>query len=65
MADATRITPQQVKERLDRGETIVLVDVRDRSQYDRMHVTGALSVPKTEVDTRAREIPADKPIVTY
>ena len=65
MADVTRITPRQVKERLDRGETIVLVDVRDRSQFDRTHITGPLSVPKTDVDPRARETPAGKPIVTY
>ncbi len=65
MADIPRITPEQAKQRLDRGETIVFVDVRDRSQYDQSHITGALSVPKTEVDTAAREIPTGKLLVTY
>ncbi len=65
MAEVTRITPRQAQEQLDRGETIVFVDVRDRSQYEQTHITGALSVPKTELDTRIREIPTGKPVVTY
>jgi len=65
MTDITRITPQHAKQRLDRGEVIVFVDVRDRAQYEQSHITGALSVPKTEVDTGAGEIPNGKPVVTY
>jgi rhodanese-related sulfurtransferase len=39
--------------------------VRDRAQYEQSHITGALSVPKTEVDIAAGEIPNGKPVVTY
>jgi rhodanese-related sulfurtransferase len=65
MADIARITPQAATQRLDRGEVLVFVDVRDRAQYAQTHITGALSVPKAELETAAREIPMDKPIVTY
>ncbi len=65
MAQISRIVPQQAKQRLDGGEVIVFVDVRDRAQYEQSHITGALSIPKSEVDAAAGKIPAGKPVVTY
>ncbi|MBZ5733189.1 MBL fold metallo-hydrolase [Nocardioides sp. TRM66260-LWL] len=45
LADATSATP-------------VLVDVRDRAEFDAGHLPGAVHLPLHEIETRAHELPA-------
>ncbi len=44
---------------------LVLLDMRDREDYQRGHIKGAVSMPLEEIDKRYRDLPADKEIVTY
>ncbi len=44
---------------------LVLLDLRDREDYRRGHIKGALSMPLEEIDKRCRDLPRDKDIVTY
>ncbi len=44
---------------------LVLLDMRDRDDYQRGHIKGALSMPLEEIDRRYRDLPSDKEIVTY
>jgi rhodanese-related sulfurtransferase len=44
---------------------LVLLDMRDREDYQRGHIKGALSMPLEEIDKRYRDLPKDKDIVTY
>src|SRR5947209_20550704 len=44
---------------------LVLIDVRDKEDYQRGHIKGAVSMPIEEIDKRYRELPTDKEIVTY
>jgi membrane protein DedA with SNARE-associated domain len=62
-----RITPEELKLRLDAGEEIVVVDVRDRIDFDVDPVTipGALHLTTDELEVRHREIPRDREIVLY
>lgn len=49
------ITPEELHERLQRGEDVQVVDIRPRDQYERGHIPGAESVPfdrfTAEIDT--------------
>ena len=63
--DAPRITPDEVKSLQDAGEAIVIVDTRVPRQYAIRHISGAISIPVTEVADRLDELPRDATIVFY
>ena len=62
-----RITPEELKERLDRGEEIVIVDLRHPLDVDSEphHIPGALHLSPDDLDARHMEIPRDRDIVLY
>jgi hypothetical protein len=43
----------------------VFVDVRDNQSYAQRHVSGALSIPLTELPDRVKELNANDWIITY
>ena len=43
----------------------LLIDVRERSEWDAGHAPGAIHIPYEEIGTRARELPLDRALVTY
>lgn len=63
----SRITPAELKERLDRGEEISIVDLRSGLAYqaDGTKIAGAIHIPPGEFHARYKEIPAGKPVVMY
>ena len=60
--------PAAAKQILDAGEAL-FVDVRSREMFAEGHLPGAVSLPLGEFDARmeafSREVPLDRPIVTY
>ena len=43
-----------LKERLDWGEpALSIVDIRDRSEFNQNHITGAISIPATQLFERS------------
>jgi membrane protein DedA with SNARE-associated domain len=62
-----RITPEELKQRLDRGEEIVIVDLRHALDVDSdpHHIPGALHLSPDDLDERHMEIPRDRDIVLY
>ncbi len=62
-----RISRQQVKERLDRGEPMTLLDVRQKMHVDLDPRTlpGARWIPPEDVAKRAEELPRDREIIVY
>ncbi|MGB9724163.1 MAG: rhodanese-like domain-containing protein [Chloroflexia bacterium] len=64
-AEIPRIQAQELWERLQAGESIVVVDVRGRNEYEQEHIVGALSLPLEELARRAAELPRDRLIVFY
>ena len=44
------------------GSDLVLLDMRDREDYRRGHIEGAISMPLEEIDKRYRDLPRDKDI---
>jgi len=63
--DVLRISPEQLKEKLDAGADLVIVDVRDKEAFDEGHITGAVSIPWGEMEARYTELPGDKETITY
>ena len=61
---ADTVLRQQLVDRVNR-EGAVVVDVRDRKEYEAGHIAGAISIPLANLDTRADELRkyADKPII--
>ena len=60
-----RITPQELKLRLDAGEDIVVVDLRHALEVeaDPTSIPGALRISAEELEERHAEIPRDREIV--
>ena len=63
--EIARLTVEEVKARLDRGDALILVDVRKESVYARGHVHGAICLPITEIEWRLGELPAGKLLIFY
>lgn len=65
--EVPRITMEELKELMDSGANIVILDNRPRVSFDTGHISGAISLPwrleLSEVD--AEMIPWGVPIVTY
>lgn len=62
-----RILPHEVKEMLDRGEQLFIVDLRSQFDYDtKPHtIAGALRLSPAEVREKHAEIPRDRDIILY
>lgn len=61
---ARRITGIEARQALAKGEA-VLVDVRPKESYAASHAEGALSIPLSDLGSRAAELPKDKLVITY
>jgi 3-mercaptopyruvate sulfurtransferase SseA len=60
-----RIAPSVLKERLDAGDDLLVVDARSSGEYEAMHIPGAISVPLSDLEARIDELPRDQEIVFY
>ena len=62
-----RITPQELMEKLEAGEDVVVVDLRHSIELEGNGVTlpGALHLLPEELDDRHHEIPRDRDVVLY
>jgi len=57
-------TPEEVKQRLNRNESILLLDVRDAWEYEAARIEGSKLMPMGEVPMRAhQELDPDEHIV--
>lgn len=65
--EATRVTVDEVKERMDRGEPLVFIDARNPQAWSEAEtkLPNALRVPADEVEQHLDEIPRDRAVVTY
>lgn len=65
VSQVPRITPQELKEKLDANQDVIVVDARSRKEYDSLHIPGALSIPLSEIEERHGELPQEGEIVLY
>ena len=59
------ILPQELKERMERGEDILLIDVREDWEHARVRIPGAQHIPLAQLPQALSKIDRDKDIVVY
>jgi rhodanese-related sulfurtransferase len=59
------LTKEELWQRLQRKDRLVVLDVRPEEEYDAGHIPGATSIPLDELKRRIRELPKSKRIVAY
>ncbi|OGS20749.1 MAG: hypothetical protein A2252_05835 [Elusimicrobia bacterium RIFOXYA2_FULL_39_19] len=57
------ITPEELKEKQVRSDNFMLVDIRSRTEFEKKHIKGAMSIPYTNLVTK--KLPHEKEIVIY
>ncbi len=59
------VTVRDVKARLDAGEPLVLLDIREPYELMISHLEGAIHIPMGEVPARLDELPRERPVVVF
>jgi predicted sulfurtransferase len=59
------ISVDEAKALVDKRQRVLFVDVREKAQYDDLHIKGAINVPVDQIRTRLREIPRNDPVILY
>jgi molybdopterin/thiamine biosynthesis adenylyltransferase/rhodanese-related sulfurtransferase len=57
------ITASELKARLDAGDDLAILDVREPHELEISAIAGSLRIPKGQVTSRAAEIPRDRDVV--
>ena len=62
-----RITPEALKARMDTGQAMIVVDVRQPGSYFESPLTilGAMRLPPDEIARRSQDIPRGDLVVTF
>jgi rhodanese-related sulfurtransferase len=63
--DSLEITPAEVKQRLDQGETLLLIDVREPWEFNICNIAGAKLIPMGTVPANLQALDTDDDIVIY
>jgi rhodanese-related sulfurtransferase len=65
--EPTRVTTEEVKTRLERGEQFVFIDTRNQKAWAEADtkLPGAIRVPADEAEQHLEEIPRDQTVITY
>ena len=58
--DFTCITPKEAKKIMDTESNIIILDVREKYEYDEGHIEGAMLLPLGEVEEKAHLYLTDK-----
>ncbi len=59
------ISPQELKQKLEDNESVLLLDVREPSEYDIVHLEGARLIPLNTLPQNIDSLPSDQEIVVY
>ncbi len=59
------LSPEQAEAYMKAAPALVMIDVRPPEYYEKARITGALNLPLKELEERADEIPAGRPVLMY
>ncbi|MEO8376870.1 MAG: rhodanese-like domain-containing protein [Candidatus Sumerlaeota bacterium] len=67
MTQASDCSPAELKQRLDGGEKIVLIDVREPEEVAICQIEGSLKIPMGDIPSRVTELEefADDEVIVY
>jgi rhodanese-related sulfurtransferase len=63
--DDLEITPAEVKQRMDRGEKVLLVDVREPWEFDICRIAGAKLIPMGSIPANLQALDVDDDVICY
>ncbi len=65
--DVERVTPEEVMARMDRGEKIVILDIRSKGAYEAgdIRIKGDIRIAPDDLESRMYELPMGTEIITY
>ena len=65
--EVTRVTVDEVKARMDRGERFIFLDSRNPQAWSEAEtkLPGAIRVPSNEVEAHLADIPHGQVVITY
>ena len=63
--DIEELTKDDLWDRIQRKDKMILLDVRPQEEYEAGHIPGAVSIPLDELKNRVKELPKSKHIVAY
>lgn len=63
--DNLEITPKEVKQRLERGEKLLLVDVRQQWEFDLCRIEGAKLVPLNTLPSSVEAVAHADEVIVY
>lgn len=58
-----RVTSPEAKEMLEEKSDAVIIDVRNKDEYESGHASGSIHIPVDEVLARYEELPKDKTLL--
>ena len=61
----SQLSPAQVKQLLDVGQPLVLLDVREPQEVALVRIAGAVHIPMGDIPGRVHELDPDADIVVY
>jgi membrane protein DedA with SNARE-associated domain len=61
----TRVAPAELREMLERGEEVVVIDVRSEQAVQKKPIPGAINIPLSMLAERHNEVPRDREIILF
>lgn len=59
------ISPREVKQRLDRGEKLFLVDVREPREHAVCHIEGAVLIPMRTIPANLQKLDVGEEVICF
>jgi rhodanese-related sulfurtransferase len=59
------ISSLELKDKLDRGEDVQIIDTRDPLRYEECHIPGAINIPQIDLPDNVDKVSHDKLVVIY
>jgi Rhodanese-like domain len=60
---ANEMAAHELKKKLDTGEKILLIEVRDASFYEKETIPGTINIPLANLENALKDIPKDRTLV--
>lgn len=64
-SEITPLTPAEMKEMMDQDKEYILIDVRSQEEFNQGHISGAKSIPVSELEGRLDELSKNEKIIVY
>ena len=62
----TQVSPEQVREMLQRGDDVAVIDVREPNEWNLGHIPGAVHIPRGVLESGIEpRVPRERKVVLY